>query len=55
MSKYRVSVKEIGTNEVVRDLGAHNERKADRIEHGLLRQMDMDKFYVDIEKEGEKK
>lgn len=48
-SRVRVTVKEIKTGKVVRVVGTMRERKAERVERGLLRNINTEDYYVDVE------
>lgn len=50
--KYKIKVVNQKTGEVVKILATDSERKADKIEMGLLRQMDRDNYYVAVESKG---
>ena len=43
---YMVEVVEIKTKKVVKSLGPMSENKADRVERGILMQLDDENFYV---------
>lgn len=43
---YMVEVVEIKTRKVVKTLGPMSERKADRVERGMLRSMDTENYFV---------
>lgn len=49
MSFVKVTVKEVDTGKVVKEIGVMGEHKADRVERGLLINMDTENFYVDQE------
>ena len=49
MTKVRITVKDLETDEVVRDLGVMSESKGERVTRGLLINMNTDKYYVDEE------
>lgn len=55
MRKCYFVVREMKTDKEVKriDVTKHGESSRDKIERGLLRQMDTDNFYVDYEERGE--
>ena len=49
MKQVRLTIKDIYTNEIIIDFGIMNEHKASKVERGILRQMNTDKYYLDEE------
>jgi hypothetical protein len=45
---FYVEVLKIGTDEIVRRLGPHDERTAERVERGVSINLDHEKFYTRI-------
>lgn len=48
MSSYMVEVLEAKTRRVVKTLGPMSERKADRVERGILMNLDDENYYVQV-------
>lgn len=46
--RYTVLVKRIGTDEVVKSMGPHTEKMAERIERGASVNLDHERFYTVI-------
>jgi len=53
-AQWRVEVVETATGEVVKSIPCDYERKAEKVERGLLRQMDSDRFHTRVIAPGEK-
>lgn len=53
--KILVQVKRISNNEIVREIQATTENQAERIERGLLINMDRENFFVDVVYPGEER
>jgi len=51
--KIKIHVKSIETNEIVKTLEATTENQAERIERGLLINMDRERYFVDVVYPGE--
>lgn len=51
--KIKVHVRERATNEIVKTLEADTEQQAERMERGLLINMDREKYFVDVETPGD--
>jgi len=51
--KIKVQVREISTNKVVKEIEATTENQAERIERGLLINMDRENYFVDVVYPGE--
>lgn len=47
----KIYIREIGTDKLAATVPVHNasERRLERVENGLLRNMDLDKFYIDTD------
>lgn len=45
---YRVQIRRIGTDEVIKQSALFDEKKAERVERGMLINMNRDEFYTEI-------
>ncbi len=46
--QYFVQVRKRGTDEVVKQFGPHDERQAEKIEHGISINLNHDEYYTEI-------
>lgn len=45
---YFVEIRKVGTDEVIKRMGPHDEQSAERIERGVLINMNRDDFYTEL-------